>query len=102
VGRGATAARGARFLVGDARRAAAQLVDDFRRRALAAALALVVLGTLALVVIAAGRPQLLVAMFTTAALPFVLAAMVFTPLAAGLLWRRVFKLYRLLTVAAVG
>ncbi|TMF86741.1 MAG: cytochrome d ubiquinol oxidase subunit II [Chloroflexi bacterium] len=98
----ATAFSGASFLVGDARRHAPELVDYFRRRALAAALALVVLGTLALVVIAAERPQLLVAMFTTAALPFVLAAMVFTPLAAGLLWRRVFKLYRLLTVAAVG
>src|SRR5436189_2949586 len=74
----ATAFSGASFLVGDARRHAPELVDYFRRRALAAALALVVLGTLALVVIAAERPQLLVAMFTTAALPFVLAAMVFT------------------------
>jgi cytochrome d ubiquinol oxidase subunit II len=98
----ATAFSGATFLVGDARRHAPELVDYFRRRALAAALALVVLGTLALAVIAAERPQLLVAMFTTVALPFVLAAMVLTPLAAGLLWRRVFMWYRVLAVGAVG
>jgi cytochrome bd ubiquinol oxidase subunit II len=98
----ATAFSGATFLVGDARRHAPELVDYFRRRALAAALALVVMGTLALVVIAAERRQLLVAMFTTAAVPFVLAAMVLTPLAAGLLWRRVFRWYRVLAVGAVG
>ena len=41
-------------------------------------------------------------MLTTLALPFTLAPVVLTPVVAGLLWRRVFKLYRLLAVAAVG
>jgi len=102
VSLGATALSGATFLVGDARRHAPDLVDYFRRSGLAAAMVLIGLGTLALVVIALQRPALAAAMFTTAALPFVLATMVLTPLAAGLLWRRVFRFYRLLTMAAVG
>ncbi|HEX6347871.1 MAG TPA: cytochrome d ubiquinol oxidase subunit II [Candidatus Dormibacteraeota bacterium] len=98
----ATAFSGASFLVGDARRHAPELVDYFRRRAIAAALALMGVGTIGLVVVAAERRELLTGMVTTLALPFVLATVVLTPLVAGLLWRRVFKLYRLLTVTAVG
>lgn len=98
----ATAFSGASFLVGDARRHAPELVDYFQRRAIAAALALMGTGTIGLVVVAAERRELLTGMVTTLALPFVLATVVLTPLVAGLLWRRVFKLYRLLTVAAVG
>jgi cytochrome d ubiquinol oxidase subunit II len=98
----ATAFSGATFLVGDARRHSPELVDYFRRRAIAAALVLMGIGTLGLGVVAVERRELLVAMLTTLALPFTLATIVLTPVVAGLLWRRVFKLYRLLTVAAVG
>jgi cytochrome d ubiquinol oxidase subunit II len=35
-------------------------------------------------------------------LPFALATMVLTPLAAFLIWRRVYRWYRVLTVGAVG
>jgi cytochrome d ubiquinol oxidase subunit II len=41
-------------------------------------------------------------MFTTAALPFAVAAMVLTPLVAALIWRRRFVVYRVVTVMAVG
>ena len=102
VSLGATALSGATFLVGDARRHAPDLIDYFRWRAIAAALFLIVLGTLALTVIGLQRRQLLVAMFTTLGLPFALATMALTPLVAVLLWRHVFVLYRVLTVAAVG
>ena len=99
----ATALSGAMFLVGDARRQrSAELVEYFRVRALLAAGTLIVIGTAALVVTVLERPQLVVAMFTTPALVFVLAVMAFTPLAGYLLWRRIFRLYRLLTMAAVG
>lgn len=98
----ATMLSGAAFLVGDARRRSPELVDYFRRRAIGSALALIAVGTLGLGAIWLQRPQLLVAMFTTAALPFTLATMLLTPLVAWLLWRRVFVLYRVLTVAAIG
>ena len=98
----ATAFSGATFLVGDARRHNLGLVDHFRRRAIASALALIAVGTLALGAIWLQRAALLAAMFTTAALPLTLAAIVITPVVAWLLWRRVFVIYRVLTVAAVG
>lgn len=98
----ATALSGATFLVGDARRDAPELTDYFRRRALAAAGSLIVAGTLALVVIGGERPQLLAAMFTPPALMFTLGTMVLTPMVAALVWRRIFVLYRILTVGAVG
>src|SRR5437764_609289 len=98
----ATAFSGATFLVGDARRHNLELVDHFRRRAIASALALIAVGTLALGAIWLQRAALLAAMFTTAALPLTLAAIVLTPVVAWLLWRRVFVIYRVLTVAAVG
>ena len=102
VSLGATALSGATFLVGDARRQGGELVDYFRRRAVGAALVLIALGTAALGAIAIERPELLVAMFTTPAVVFALAAMLITPLVAWLLWRGVFIMYRVLTVAAVG
>src|SRR5919204_4944368 len=98
----ATALSGATFLVGDARRHSPALVDYFRRRAVFSALALIVVGTLALGVIGLERGALLVAMFTTAAVPFTLAVMVLTPIVAFLIWRRVFVFFRLLTVATVA
>jgi cytochrome d ubiquinol oxidase subunit II len=98
----ATALSGATFLVGDARRHTPELVDYFRRRAIAAAVLLIVIGTLALAAIAIERRELLVSMFTTVALPFTLAVMAGTPVVALLLWRRAFVLYRVLTVGSVG
>jgi cytochrome d ubiquinol oxidase subunit II len=99
----ATAFSGAVFLVGDARRQGiAELVEYFRIRALGAAGTLIVVGTAALLVIWFERPQLVTAMFTTPALLFVLAAMALTPASAFLLWRRTFRRYRVMTVAAVG
>jgi len=99
----ATAVSGAVFLVGDARRQGAEeLVDYFRIRALVAAGTLIVTGTAALVVIWFQRPPLVTAMFRPPALLFVLGVMVLTPIVALLLWRRILRWYRVLTVAAVG
>ncbi len=98
----ATALSGAAFLLGDARRDAPDLVDYFRRRTIAAAIALIVVGTIALAVIEVERPQLVGAMLTPPALLLTLATMILTPVVAVLAWRRVFVLYRLLTVAAVA
>ena len=99
----ATAFSGASFLVGDARRyGAADLVAYFQRRAVAAALALIAVGSAALVVIGVEAPGLLKSMLAGKGLPFALATMVLTPLAAFLIWRGVFRWYRVLTVAAVG
>jgi cytochrome d ubiquinol oxidase subunit II len=99
----ATAFSGASFLVGDARRyGAADLVGYFQRRAVAAAVALIVVGTAALVVIGLQAPDLLRGMLAGKGLPFALATMVLTPVAAFLIWRGVFRWYRVLTVAAVG
>jgi cytochrome d ubiquinol oxidase subunit II len=99
----ATAFSGASFLVGDARRfGALDMVDYFRRRAIAAALVLIVVGTAALVVIAVEAPNLFRPMVAGAGLPFALVTIVLTPVVVVLLWRRVFRWYRVLTVAAVG
>jgi len=99
----ATAFSGASFLVGDARRyGASELVGYFRRRAVAAAAVLVVMGTLALATIGLQAPSLLRSMLAGPGLPFALATMVLTPLVALLHWRGIFRWYRMLTVAAVG
>ena len=99
----ATAFNGASFLVGDARRYGAQeLVDYFRRRIVAAALVLIAVGTAALVVIALQAPDLVRAMLTGKGLPFALVTMVLTPTVAFLVWRRIYRWYRALAVAAVG
>jgi cytochrome d ubiquinol oxidase subunit II len=99
----ATAFSGASFLVGDARRYdAPELVSYFRRRAVAAAVALILVGSAALVTIGLEAPMLLRSMLAGPGLPFVLLTMVCTPLVAILLWRGVYRWYRALTVTAVG
>jgi cytochrome bd ubiquinol oxidase subunit II len=99
----ATAFSGATFLVGDARRSGKPgLVEYFRRRAIAAGAALVVVGTVALGAIALEAPKLFGGMLAGAGLPFALATMVLTPLAMFLVWRRIYAWYRMITVAAVG
>jgi len=99
----ATAFSGASFLVGDARRyGSTDLVGYFRRRSIAAAAALVAVGTLALVAIEAEAPSLLRSMLAGPGLPFALVTMVLTPVVALLMWRNVMRWYRVLTVAAVG
>jgi len=99
----ATAFSGASFLVGDARRyGAEEMVTYFRRRAVVAALALIVVGTAALATIAFEAPALFRSMIAGKGLPFALVTMVLTPVVAFLLWRGIFRWYRLLTVAAVG
>ena len=99
----ATAFSGASFLVGDARRYdAPELVGYFRSRAEAAAAALIIVGSLALVTIAFEAPMLFRSMLAGPGLPFALLTMVCTPLVAVLLWRRVYRWYRVLTVTAVG
>jgi cytochrome d ubiquinol oxidase subunit II len=99
----ATAFSGASFLVGDARRyGIPEMVDYFRRRAVIATLALITVGTLGLISIAFEAPRLLTEMITGLGTPFVLAAVVLTPVVGFLLWRRRFVRYRVLTVGAVG
>lgn len=99
----ATAFSGASFLVGDARRyGAVELVPYFQRRAIGAAVALIVVGSAALAAIGYEAPDLLRSMLAGKGLPFALATMLLTPLVALLLWRGIFRWYRVLTVAAVG
>jgi cytochrome d ubiquinol oxidase subunit II len=99
----ATAFSGASFLVGDARRYnAPELIGYFRRRAVAAALVLIVIGSIALVTIGFEAPSLFRSMLAGPGTPFALLTMVLTPLVAVLLWRRVYRWFRVLTVAAVG
>ncbi len=99
----ATAFSGASFLVGDARRyGRPELVEYFRLRAIIAGVALIVGGTIALGVIASEAPKLFSGMIAGAGLPFALSTMVLTPVTMFLVWRRIYRWYRVLTVAAVG
>ncbi|HSS60073.1 MAG TPA: cytochrome d ubiquinol oxidase subunit II [Candidatus Limnocylindrales bacterium] len=99
----ATAFIGATFLVGDARRyGAPELVRYFSRRALSSALALIVVGTAALVVIRVEQPSLLSSMLAGRGLPFALATIALTPVVMLLLWRGTYRGFRLLAVAAVA
>ena len=99
----ATAFSGASFLVGDARRyGAAEMVDYFRVRAIGAALLLIVVGTGALVTIGFEAPALLRSMLGGKGVPFALVTVVLTPVVAFLIWRRIYRWYRVLTVSAVG
>ena len=99
----ATAFSGASFLVGDARRVgSAQMTGYFRRRAVIAAIVLIATGTAALGAIGLQNPALFRSMLTGAGLPFALVTMLATPLVAFMLWRGVFRFYRVLTVGAVG
>lgn len=99
----ATAFSGAVFLVGDARRTgSSELTTYFRRRAVIAALVLIATGTAALGVIGFQNPALFRAMLTGAGLPFALVTMLATPLVTFLVWRGIYRFYRVLTVGAVG
>lgn len=99
----ATAFSGATFLVGDAcRYGATELVDYFRTRVIVATAALIASGTVALVVIGVQAPSLLRAMLGGGGTPFALATVVLTPVVALLVWRRMYRWYRVLAVVAVG
>jgi len=105
----ATAFSGATFLVGDARRLqngeqgpAAELVEYFRRRALVAAGALLVVALVALALIAVESPGVFQGMVAGLGLPFAVAAVLGVLGVAWLMWRRVYRWYRILTVVAVG
>jgi cytochrome d ubiquinol oxidase subunit II len=99
----ATAFSGASFLVGDARRyGAREMVGYFQRRVVAAGVALIATGSVALVVIALEAPSLVRAMLAGPGVPFALATMVLTPAVIVLVWRGNFRWYRVLTIAAVG
>ncbi len=99
----ATALSGATFLVGDAQREdRPELVDYFRRRGVAAAIALIATGTLALGVMQAQAPALVRAMLGWPAVLLVALTMVLTPTVGFLLWRGILAWYRSLAAAAVG
>jgi cytochrome d ubiquinol oxidase subunit II len=116
----ATAFSGAAFLVGDARRyvphaspppeadgeassaTGPDLVEYFRRRAIAASLATLVVGAVALAVLRLESPAVFQGMTSGLGLPFAALAVLATLGVAFLLWRRLYRWYRVLTVLAVG
>jgi cytochrome d ubiquinol oxidase subunit II len=104
----ATAFSGASFLVGDARRyvdrseGGADLVDYFRRRTVAAAIALLVVSLVTLLLIATESPDVFRGMVAGLGLPFALAAVLAVLAVAVLMWRRIYLWYRVLTVLGVG
>ena len=103
VGVAATAFSGAAFLVGDARRyQAADLERYFRRRAVAAGIATLVLGLAALGVMASDAPADFRGFFTPRTLPIAGLAMLAT-LAVGVqLARSRFTFYRVATAIAIA
>lgn len=99
----ATAFIGATFLVGDARRfGMLDMADYFRRRAVIATVVLIVIGTIGFAVIGLENRRLFTAMLTGVGTPFALAAVVVTPVVAFLVWRRILRWSRLLSVVVVG
>ncbi|MEP7105815.1 MAG: cytochrome d ubiquinol oxidase subunit II [Chloroflexota bacterium] len=104
----ATGFSGASFLVGDARRykedppGHADLVAYFRRRAVLAALALLAVSLPVLALIGAENPALFRGMVAGWGLPFALGGVLAVLAVAGLLWRRRYLWYRVLTAAGVG
>jgi cytochrome d ubiquinol oxidase subunit II len=104
----ATAFSGASFLVGDARRYkvpgshGADLVEYFRIRAVVAAVALLAVALLTLLVIAAESPAVFRGMVAGLGLPFAATAVVAVLAVAVLMWRRVYRWFRVLTVIGVG
>jgi cytochrome bd ubiquinol oxidase subunit II len=104
----ATAFSGASFLVGDARRfhqalgQSAGLVEYFRRRAIVAAIALLVVSLAVLVLIAAESPTVFQGMVAGLGLPFAIVAVLAVLSVAVLMQRRVYRWYRVLTVIGVG
>jgi cytochrome d ubiquinol oxidase subunit II len=104
----ATTFSGASFLVGDARRyqdpgkAGPDLVEYFRVRAVVAAIALLAVSLVALAVVAAASPTVFRGMVAGMGLPFAILAVVAVLTVAVLMWRRVYRWYRVLTVVGVG
>jgi len=104
----ATAFSGASFLVGDARRYRASyeqgpdLVEYFRRRTVAAAVALLGVSLVVLLLIAAESPTVFRGMVAGWGLPFAITAVLAVLTVATLMWRRVYRWYRVLTVMGVG
>jgi cytochrome d ubiquinol oxidase subunit II len=104
----ATAFSGASFLVGDARRykvpgsQGADLVEYFRIRAVVAAVALLAVALLTLLVIAAESPAVFRGMVAGLGLPFAATAVAAVLVVAVLMWRRVYRWFRVLTVIGVG
>jgi cytochrome d ubiquinol oxidase subunit II len=104
----ATAFTGASFLVGDARRfrppynTAPDLVEYFRRRTLWAAVALLVVSSVTLLVIANENFTLFRGMVAGLGLPFAVIAVLSVLAVAALMWGRAYLWYRFLTVVGVG
>jgi cytochrome d ubiquinol oxidase subunit II len=99
----ATAFIGASFLVADARRVGMlDMVDYFRRRAVVATVALIFIGSIALVTVGFENPHLFTAMLTGLGAPFAIAAVVLTPVVGFLLLRGIFQWYRVLSVGVLG
>jgi cytochrome bd ubiquinol oxidase subunit II len=104
----ATAFSGASFLVGDARRYRAEnaegpdLVEYFRRRTVVAAVALLAVSLIVLLLIAAESPSVFHGMVAGLGLPFAITAVLAVLAVAALIWRRVYRWYRVLTVMGVG
>ena len=104
----ATAFSGASFLVGDARRykvpgsQGADLVEYFRIRAVVAAVALLAVALLTLLIIAAESPAVFRGMVAGLGLPFAATAVLAVLAVAVLMWRRVYRWFRVLTVIGVG
>jgi cytochrome d ubiquinol oxidase subunit II len=104
----ATAFSGASFLVGDARRYRAEnaegpdLVEYFRRRTVVAAVALLAVSLIVLLLIAAESPSVFHGMVAGLGLPFAITAVLAVLAVAALMWRRVYRWYRVLTVMGVG
>lgn len=104
----ATAFSGACFLVGDARRYhvsgddGPDLVEYFRRRAIVSAVALLATSLVVLLLIAAESPAVYWGMVAGLGLPFATAAVLAVLVVAFLMWRRIYRWYRVLTVFGVG
>jgi cytochrome d ubiquinol oxidase subunit II len=104
----ATAFSGASFLVGDARRyrtpdlQGPDLVEYFRKRTLVAAVAVLAISLVVLLLIAAESPTVFRGMIAGLGLPFAITAVLAVIIVATLMWRRLFRWYRVLTVVGVG
>lgn len=99
----ATAFSGASFLVGDARRYGADdMIEYFRIRAIAAGIATLLIGAVALGLLAVDTPAIFRGMVAGPGLPFALLAIASTFAVLFELRRRVYLFHRVLTVVAVG
>jgi cytochrome d ubiquinol oxidase subunit II len=104
----ATAFSGASFLVGDARRydgageERPDLVEYFRRRAVVAAVVLLAVSLVALALIRIESPTVFRGMMAGPGLPFAIVAVLAVLTVAALMQRRLYRWYRVLTVAGVG